>query len=121
MNHPNKPDRFLRFKLAVALVEAAPHPLFTEGQRRLVRFIRLYENGKLKSTPCAECGKKKRGLWTMLVSFQAHSMGALVPIKSGKVHPPLTPVCQSHLLAPEYDVIDAKGNVVPKDEQNEKE
>ncbi len=81
--------------LYVQILEAKPNKMFSEDQRALVRFLRYN-----KSVPCAECGRRKRIHWTMLCSFQAYTMAAIVPKKSGKVHLPLTPVCQ-HLLAPE--------------------
>jgi hypothetical protein len=79
-----------------------PNPLFTEEQRQAVRFLSYN-----KHIPCAECGNKKRVQWTMICEFLAHSMGHLVPSKSGLVHPPLTPVCQDHLITPAWP--EAKG------------
>lgn len=97
MPEPAAPT-FFRLKLVVGIHEARPNPMFTESQRALVRFLRYS-----LSIPCAECGKKKRALWTMLCSFQALDMAPLVPARSGKVHLPLTPVCQGHLLAAETE------------------
>ena len=71
------------------------NPMFTEERRRLIRFLR-YD----KSVPCAECGKRNKAHWSMLCTFIAKSMGNSFFLESGKVHMPLTPVCQDHLLAP---------------------
>ena len=61
---------------------------------------------------CAECGRRSKHHWTQLCSFQARTLAAIVPNKSGKVHSPLTPVCRGHLLAPEYDLVDKHGNKI---------
>lgn len=100
--------RWCRPKLTVQILEARPNPLFTEAHRELVRFLR-YEGDKV---PCAECGKRKKILWTMLCSFQAWDLGGFAPKKSGKIHVPLTPVCQTHLLAAEMDEVDEHGKVL---------
>ncbi len=107
---PGEKPRYCRPKLVVQLLEAKPNKMFTEAHRALVRFLR-YDGDKVA---CAECGKKKRTLWTMLCSFQAWDMGMLVPKKSGKVHPPLTPVCQGHLMAPEIEEVDESGTVISR-------
>lgn len=83
-------------KLVVGLYEAKPNPMFTEEHLQLVRFLRYNV-----AVACAECGRKNKALWTMLCSFQALDMAVLVPLRSGKVHPPLTGVCQKHLMAME--------------------
>lgn len=75
--------------------EAKPNHMFSEEQRASVRF--LHYSG---AVPCAECGRRSLHMWTMLISFEAKSMGFLVPTNGTKVHVPLTPVCGSHLLAP---------------------
>lgn len=93
----------IRLRQTVSIFEAKPNKMFTEEQRELVRFLR-YSGA---TVPCAECGKRKATHWTMLCSFQAVTITTIVPLKSGKVHIPLTPVCQSHLLAPEYDEVAA--------------
>lgn len=80
--------------LYVDIREARPNKLFTEEQRQGVRFL-LYN----KSVACAECGKKRRSHWTLLAEFRAKSLGFMVMTDSGKVHPPLTPVCSEHPLA----------------------
>lgn len=97
--------------VGVQILEAKPNKMFTEQHRQLVRFLRYS-----MAVPCAECGRRKRTHWTMLFSFQAMSMGFLVPKKSGKIHMPLTPVCTDHILAhpdhkePTAVVLDQKGN-----------
>lgn len=81
----------------VLLFEAKPNPMFTEEQRATVRFLRYSQ-----AVPCAECGKRSKHHWTVVFSFKATSMvaGAFTLQESGKVHMPLTPVCQDHPLAP---------------------
>ena len=80
--------------LVVGLYEAKPNKLFTEEQRAAVRFLRYNQ-----AVPCAECGRRSKAHWTVLYSFEAQSLGMLVPKRSGKVHMPLAPVCRSHILA----------------------
>ena len=110
MSAENKPaaesGKRVRIVHWVEILEAKPNKMFTEAHRALVRFLRY--NVSIK---CAECGKRRRVLWTMLCSFQALDMGMLIPKRSGVVHNPLTPVCQSHLLAPE--VGEVKDEVEP--------
>lgn len=79
----------------VEILEAKPNKMFTENQRRAVRFLRYS-----RKVPCVECGKKIKVAWTMLCEFEAHTMGASAFNDSGKVHPPLTPVCGDHPLSP---------------------
>jgi hypothetical protein len=83
---------------AVQIFEARPNRMFTEEQRATVRFLRYS-----KAVPCAECGRKSKTHWTLLISFKAKTMAAIIPKDSGKVHMPLTPVCRSHLLAPAWE------------------
>jgi hypothetical protein len=80
--------------LMVALYEARPNKLFTEEHRRTVRFLRYNQ-----LVACSECGRRSKTHWTVLFSFEAQSLGFLVPKRSGKVHRPLDPVCRSHILA----------------------
>ena len=103
--------RMVTLKLVVQLIEAKPNKMFTEEHRALVRFLRFN-----RSVACAECGRKGKVRWTMFCSFQAWSMAMIVPKKSGKVHLPLTPVCTSHLLAPEFDE-ERAGQVQGRDDQ----
>jgi hypothetical protein len=79
----------------VQLFEAKPNKLFTPEHTALVCFLRYSA-----AVPCAECGKRSRHQWTVLYSFKAKSASFLIPRESEKVHPPLTPVCRNHLLAP---------------------
>ena len=84
--------------LAVYIGEAKPNPMFTEEQRATVRFL-TYN----KSVRCAECGKRTKYHWTALYEFEAVSLGEpLVPVRSGLVHPPLTPVCGNHPISPAF-------------------
>lgn len=83
--------------LVVQILQAKPNKLFTEEQRQAIRFLRYN-----KSVICAECGKKKRTLWTMLCQFKAESFGTHSLVSSGKSHTPLIPVCQDHPLAPDF-------------------
>lgn len=79
--------------LTVEILEAKPNKMFTEAQRAGVRFLRFNQ-----SVQCAECGKKRKVMWTLLAEFEAHTMGAFAFKDSGKVHAPLTPVCGDHPL-----------------------
>lgn len=83
--------------LWVDIIEAKPNKLFTEAQRQTVRFLRYN-----RAIPCAECNKKRRVMWTMICTFTAKNMGLLALTDSGKEHPPLTPVCGAHPLAPAW-------------------
>lgn len=80
--------------LQVRILEAKPNKMFSEAQTASVRFLHFS-----RAVRCAECGRRNRHQWTSLLSFQALSLGTLVPSDSGKVHPPMTPVCGTHLLA----------------------
>jgi len=79
--------------LVVEILEAKPNKMFTEEQRSWVRFLRY--NRWIK---CAECGKKRKVMWTMLCTFVAHNFGPFTMTQSEKVHMPLTPVCGEHPL-----------------------
>ena len=81
--------------LGVQIFEAKPNKLFSEEQTALVRFLRYSQ-----PVACAECGKRSKHRWTVLYSFKALDLAAIVPTESDKTHPPLTPVCRSHLLKP---------------------
>ena len=80
--------------LLVGLYEAKPNKMFTEEQRAAVRFLRYNQ-----AVPCAECGRRSKTHWTVLYSFEAQSLGMLIPKRSGRVHMPLAPVCRAHILA----------------------
>lgn len=81
----------------VQFMAAKPNTMFSAEMTQLVTFLRYTQ-----AVPCAECGKRSKHHWTMLVSFQAQSMkpGMFTLAQSGKVHLPLAPVCRAHLLAP---------------------
>jgi len=99
--------------LQVSLHEAKPNPLFSEAQRATVRFLRYS-----RAVPCAECGRKSKSHWTSLFSFEAmdaQGRSFVLRSKTGKVHPPLAPVCGRHPMAPkEYDVVDKDGLPIRK-------
>jgi hypothetical protein len=80
--------------LWVGLYEARPNKMFAEEQRASVRFLRYSQ-----LVACSECGRRSKTHWTVLYSFEAQSLGFLVPKRSGKVHRPLDPVCRAHILA----------------------
>jgi hypothetical protein len=103
--------------LSVDLIEAKPNKLFSEDQRALVRFLRYYEMGKPVKVACAHCGKKKSILWTQLCSFRIAEPAMFTFKKSEKLHPPLTPVCQTHTMAPEMQEVDEVGNRVHSPEE----
>lgn len=81
--------------LQVQVLEAKPNKMFTEDVRQTVRFLRYNQ-----SVVCAECGKKRKVMWTLLCEFEAHNLGDFALKQSGKVHAPLTPVCGDHPLSP---------------------
>jgi hypothetical protein len=91
--------KFHRFALTVELLEAKPNPMFTEWQRQATRFLRYS-----KYVPCAECGKKAKVMWTQLFSFRCMDKGSFIVAQfTGKIHPPLTPVCGDHPLGPVFE------------------
>lgn len=83
--------------LCVQILEAKPNKLFTEEQRQSIRFLRYNQTVK-----CAECGKKRKVMWTMLYQFRCANMESLVCTKGKISHLPLTPVCSGHPLAPDW-------------------
>jgi len=94
--------------LWVDIREAKPNKLFPEELRESVRFLRYNQH-----IACAECGKKARIHWTMLCEFLAKSLGSFVLVDSGLVHPPLTPVCRDHPLAPAWPEPEPKLGTTP--------
>jgi hypothetical protein len=90
----NAPRNVAVHALVVDLCGAKPNKMFTEEQCASVRFLRYNQ-----AVPCAECGRRRRTHWTLLMSFEAQNLGSLVPQRSGKIHPPLAPVCRDHILA----------------------
>lgn len=85
--------------LHVQILEAKPNKLFTEEQRAGIRFLRYNQ-----TVICAECGKRRKIMWSMLCEFHAHSMGTFTVVESTKKHPPLAAVCGDHLLAPAFPI-----------------
>ncbi len=83
--------------LFVQILEAKPNELFSEEQRRAVRFLRYS-----KAVACAECGKKRKLMWTMLCQFRAVKMDSIVATESQISHSPLTPVCSDHPIGPDW-------------------
>jgi len=83
--------------VAVQFLSAKPNQMFSEAMTQVVRFLRYTQ-----AVPCAECGKRSRYHWTMLVSFQAQRLqpGMFTLAVSEQVHLPCAPVCRDHLLAP---------------------
>lgn len=84
--------------LWLQILEAKPNKMFTEEQRQGYRFLRYS-----RFIECAECGKKRKVMWTMLCEFEAYTMESNgMSVINGKVHPPLTPVCGEHPLGPHF-------------------
>lgn len=85
--------------LCVRIGEAKPNPMFSEEQRAWIRFLTFN-----RCVVCQACGKKKRGMWTMLCEFRASDMGANVFVLQNfpKIFAPLTPVCSIHPIAPAF-------------------
>lgn len=85
--------------LKVEILDAKPNPMFSEAQRKLVRFLRFS-----RSVRCAQCGKKLRIHWTMLCQFIPQvgfgkNDKPTFALQPGKSLAPLTPVCGDHPLA----------------------
>jgi hypothetical protein len=95
-------------RAAMEYFEEHPPELFMEIRipeqqlKDIARVVRRVLLGFL-ARPCAECGRKSKTHWTLLISFKAKTMAAIIAKDSGKVHMPLTPVCRSHLLAPAWE------------------
>lgn len=81
--------------LCVEILEAKPNKLFSEEQRQSIRFLRYN-----KYIRCAECGKKRKVMWTMLCEFKALIFEQDSIENGDKVHQPLTPICGEHPLSP---------------------
>jgi len=81
--------------LCVEILEAKPNKLFTEEERSWIRFLRYN-----LPIPCADCGKKKRTMWTMLCSFESITIVSIGRM-SKKSFAPMTPVCNEHPLGPD--------------------
>ena len=85
--------------LWVEIREMKPNRMFDEWQRQSVRGL-VYN----RPVPCAVCGKKKRGHWTMLCEFKAVDFGrtVVVAVDYPQILAPLMPVCSAHPLHPAY-------------------
>jgi hypothetical protein len=86
--------------LWVSIYEAKPNPMFTEWQRSTIRFLTFN-----RAVKCAACGKKKRGMWTMLCDFKAVDMESSFGVAKNypQTFAPLTPVCSDHPIGPDLD------------------
>lgn len=78
--------------LWVDILEAKPNEMFSEDQRRLVRFLHYSHPVK-----CAQCGRRRKRHWTLRCSFKARDFDGLLT-KLPESHMPLSPVCPKHLL-----------------------
>jgi hypothetical protein len=74
-----------------------PNDLFPEEVRALIRGYVAAKGEKLD--PCPVCGSKRRGRWTMLCPFQAHTFG-LATVQPAGEFAPLTLVCNEHPIGP---------------------
>ena len=74
-----------------------PNKMWPEEIRLLIRGYVAAPGEKL--APCLVCGSKKRGRWTMLCPFVAHTLQQFTTVPSAEL-PPLTLVCNDHPLAP---------------------
>lgn len=86
--------------LTVAIVEMKPNKMFPEEQTAWIR-------GLTYSRPiaCADCGRKRRKMWTALYEFRSFTMDGIGSM-SRKVFQPLTPVCDEHPIGPNVDTPD---------------
>lgn len=84
-------------QITVTLFAAKPNALFDEALQRAVRFLRYSA-----AVACAECGRRSKHHWTLLVLFTAKvwPKNGFDLTGSGTHLAPLTPVCRAHLLAP---------------------
>lgn len=83
--------------IMVEIFEAKPNKMWPEAMRQVVRFLRY--SG---TVACAECGRRSKHHWTLLVTFTAQTVPrqGFTLTSSGTTHLPLAPVCRAHLLAP---------------------
>jgi hypothetical protein len=79
--------------LLVEFLPPKPNPFFTEEQHRATSFIRYS-----KPVPCAECGRRRKVMWTQRWSFCVMEESTYTLRPSAKIHIPGTPVCTSHIL-----------------------
>lgn len=76
---------------------AKDHPMFPPEFTALIRFYVAAKGEKLD--PCPACGSRRRGRWTMLCPFTAHTFGAFALREAGEF-PPLTLICSDHPMSP---------------------
>lgn len=83
----------IEFDVSVGL--PANNPMFSERQHAITRFLSFS-----KPVKCAHCGRYRRKHWTQLKFFQVMMMelAGLALVPSEKIYPPLTPVCEDHIL-----------------------
>lgn len=79
----------------VSVGEAKPNPMFSEWQHSITRFLTYG-----KKVKCAHCGKMKKRHWTQLVFFRVMEENGFTLKESEAEYPPLTPVCDAHILSP---------------------
>jgi hypothetical protein len=91
-----KSKETIPFFQEVHLLDPKPNKMFPQWMTDRLRFLRFYN-----AVACAECGKKSKRMWTMLVQFKAQTMSQFAMI-DGKSQAPLTPVCTDHPLAPDF-------------------
>lgn len=82
----------------VTVTEPRPNKLFGEFIHAITRLL-TYQ----KPVACAHCGKKRKRHWTLLVFFRVMDMPetAFELVPSENEYPPLTPVCDDHILHPQ--------------------
>jgi hypothetical protein len=80
--------------LAVEVLAVKPNPLFSKFQNETTKFLRFN-----RAVRCAYCGKRRKLMWTSLISFQAVDVSQFVAQPSGPVLAPLTAVCSQHPIA----------------------
>ena len=77
----------------VSVCEPAPNPLFDEFTHAVTRFL-IFD----KPVKCAHCGKTRKKHWTQLIFFRVMEPTGFVLKASETEYPPLTPVCDDHIL-----------------------
>ncbi len=82
--------------VGVSVVKPKQNPMFDEFQHAITRFLTYG-----KKVKCAHCGKMRKKHWTQLVFFRVIEEEAGFVLKESETeYPPLTPVCDDHILAP---------------------
>lgn len=80
-----------------------PNKMWPDEIRYLIRFYVAAKGEKL--APCPVCKSRKRGRWTMLCPFHAHTLGQFVVQKFETTFAPLTLVCSEHPISPIKEII----------------